>query len=92
MSLDETTKPIVSRWIRAVIHMSLSTPGTTEGLVPQLLQMLRNNKVGPIETQWIARTLWNKGIDHQEYRDGGILIVESATSQIVISGANTLSR
>ena len=67
MNLQETTKSIVSRWIRIVIQLSLQTPGTTEGLIPQLIQMLRNNRVESIETHWIAATLWNKALDYHAY-------------------------
>ena len=65
MQIQETTKPVTSRWIRLVFQLSLTqNPGTTEGLIPSLLQMLRNNKVGNAETHWIAVSLWNKALDH----------------------------
>lgn len=65
MQSQESTKPLVSRWIRVVIQLSLlQNSSTTEGLMPQLLQLLRSNKVGLIETHWIAATLWNKALDH----------------------------
>jgi len=64
MSIQEATRSVTSRWIRVVVQLSLQNPTTTEGLIPQLLQMLRNDKVGPIETHWIAATLWNKAINY----------------------------
>lgn len=64
MLVRESTKPLVSRWIRVVIQLSLQQPGTTEGLMPQLLQMLRSNEVGVTEAHWIAATLWNKALDY----------------------------
>ena len=65
MQLPEVTKTVISRWIRVVIQLSLlQNSPTTEGLMPQLLQMLRSNKVGIPETHWIAATLWNKALDH----------------------------
>jgi hypothetical protein len=65
MQLTEVTKTVISRWIRVVIQLSLlQNSTTTEGLMPQLIQMLRGNKVGIPETHWIAATLWNKALDH----------------------------
>src|SRR5271170_3388708 len=63
MQFEETTKAVVSRWIRIVIQLSLlQNPGTTEGLMPQLLQFLRSDKVGVLEAHWNAATLWNKAL------------------------------
>jgi len=63
MQIEETTKPVTSRWIQIVIQLSLlQNPGTTEGLMPQLLQFLRSDKVGVLEAHWIAATLWNKAL------------------------------
>jgi hypothetical protein len=42
----------------------LQSPSAAEGMMPQLLQMLRSDKVGTTEAHWIAVTLWNKAIDH----------------------------
>src|SRR5271156_80813 len=68
MQIEETTKPVTSRWIRIVIQLSLlQNPGTTEGLMPQLLQFLRSDKVGVLEAHWIAATLWNKALDYYAY-------------------------
>jgi hypothetical protein len=65
MQLPEVTKTVISRWIRVVIQLSLlQNSTTTEGLMPQLLQMLRTNKIGVPEIHWIAATLWNKALDH----------------------------
>ena len=65
MQIQESTKKLVPRWIRVVIQLSLvQNSTTTEGLMPQLLQFLRSNKVGVIEAHWIAATLWNKALDH----------------------------
>lgn len=64
MVVRESTKPLVSRWIRVVIQLSLQQSGTTEGLMPQLLQMLRSNDIAFTEAHWIAATLWNKALDY----------------------------
>lgn len=65
MQLPEATKAVISRWVRVVIQLSLlQNSATTEGLMPQLIQMLRSDKVGIPETHWIAATLWNKALDH----------------------------
>jgi len=84
MQFEETTKAVVSRWIRIVIQLSLlQNPGTTEGLMPQLLQFLRSDKVGVVEAHWIAATLWNKALDYYAYVSfpllwrvrGGLMVV-----------------
>jgi hypothetical protein len=68
MQVQEATKPVISRWIRIVIQLSLvQNPSTTEGLIPQLLQFLRSDKVGLMEAHWIAATLWNKALDDYGY-------------------------
>lgn len=65
MQAQGTTKALISRWIRVVIQISLfQNSTTTEGLMPQLMQMLRSNKVNVVEAHWIAATLWNKALDH----------------------------
>jgi len=68
MQIEEATKSVTSRWIRVVIQLSLAqNPGTTEGLIPQLMQFLRSDKVGMVEAHWIAATLWNKALDYYAY-------------------------
>ena len=68
MQLEESTKPTISRWIRVVIHLSLiQNDTTTEALMPQLLALLRMNKIRDIEAYWIAATLWNKALDHYAF-------------------------
>ena len=68
MQIEEATKSVISRWIRVVMQLSLlQNPGTTEGLVPQLLQLLRSGKVDEVETHWIAATLWNKALDYYAF-------------------------
>ena len=68
MQIKETTKRVVSRWIRIVFQLSmLQNPATTEGLMPQLLQFLRSDKVGVVEAHWIAATMWNKALDFYAY-------------------------
>ena len=68
MQLTEVTKTVISRWTRVVIQLSLlQNSTTTEGLMPQLIQMLRSNKIGITETHWIAATLWNKALDHYAF-------------------------
>jgi hypothetical protein len=63
--IPETTKELVSRWIRVVMQLSLlQSPNAAEAMMPQLVQMLRSDKVGITEAHWIAATLWNKAIDH----------------------------
>jgi hypothetical protein len=69
IQIEETTKSVTSRWIRIVIQLSLlhNDSGTTEGLMPQLLQFLRGDKVDTVEVHWIAATLWNKALDYYRY-------------------------
>lgn len=63
--VPERTKPLISRWLRVVIELSLHhSDATTMGLMPQLMQMLRNDEVRGLEAHWIAATLWNKALDH----------------------------
>ncbi len=51
-----------------VIELSLQhSDATTAGLMPQLMQMLRNDEVRGVEAHWIAATLWNKALDHLGY-------------------------
>ena len=41
MQIEDTTKPVTSRWIRIVIQLSLlQNPGITEGLMPKLFTIL----------------------------------------------------
>ena len=35
--------------------------------MPQLLALLRMNKIRDIEAYWIAATLWNKALDHYAF-------------------------
>lgn len=68
IQIEEATKHVVSRWIRVIIQLSLmQNPGTTEGLMPQLMQYLRGDKMGITEAHWIAATLWNKALDYYAY-------------------------
>jgi len=65
MQTEEADIAIVSRWIRVVIQLSLAQNSeTTEGLIPQLLQLCRNERVRTTEAHWIAVTLWNKALDY----------------------------
>lgn len=65
MQAADIETAVISRWIRVVIQLSLAqNSATTEGLMPQLLQLCRNDKVRTIEAHWIAATLWNKALDH----------------------------
>jgi hypothetical protein len=94
MPIEETTKPVTSRWIRIVFELSLlQNPGTTEGLMPQLLQFLRSDRVGVEEVYWIAATLWNEALDYAAYisvpllwRGAGKLIVVRRIWLLVING------
>ena len=62
-----------------VIELSLQRSDvTTEGLMPQLMQMLRNDEVRGLEAHWIAATFWNKSLDHLGYTSNGILTLERA--------------
>ena len=38
--------------------------------MPQLIHMLRSDKVGITEAHWIAATLWNNAIDHYGFDKG----------------------
>jgi len=91
MVVPERTKPLISRWIRVVIQLSLQrSDSTTEGLMPQLMQMLRDDQVRGIEAHWIGATFWNKALEHLGYLLRIILISEPVIKRVVIPGASML--
>ena len=69
--------------------------------MPQLLQLLRSNKVGLTEAHWIAATLWNKALDHYAFPPNpptknktfvatNFAVVVRVILRIVINGVNML--
>ena len=92
MAVPERTKPLISRWIRVVIQLSLQrSDTTTEGLMPQLMQLLRDDQVRGLEAHWISATFWNKALDHLEYRFPWIILIsERPIKLVVIPGVSML--